>query len=462
MSLKVRCGPRAAVLAAVVSMGLFCNGCGDYFRPVANPVFQPGGDPQRSRHAVVVSSNGANTGAAVVIDVSGDDAAAIFSGVNSNGVDTGVGRNPVYATNIGGEDYVVNLDDNSLSAFFLPIVPNPLNPPIQISLPNLTCPGVAAFAPDQPPLQLLAAAQNKLFVAESARNCVAVIDPVTNGDIAEIPVGTHPVAVVATPDGNRVYVLNKTDGSVTLIFPATNQPAPPSISPISVGAAPVWGAASSDSSRVFILNQGDSTVSLIDTISEKLVPGPPLQVGPGPNYIVYQAGQNRVYVTSPADDSLSIIENATGASPTVTVLSLAGPPCNAGFPISVTALADGSRAYVADKATSTVCVLDTTSNQFIKSITNLTSATLNGQPLPAAPVFIASDSDSTRVYTANSGSHDISIIDTSTDTTVKQSGTPPPLTSPPLTICAGPPTIDMLGNVTCPTSFVPTFIAMTP
>ncbi len=439
MSLKVRCDPRAAVLAAVLSTGLFCSGCGDYFRPVANPVFLPGGDPQRTRHAVVVSSNGANTGAAVVIDVSGDDAAAIFSGVNSNGVDTGVGRNPVYATNIGGTDYVVNLADNSLSAFILPLLPNPLNPPTQISLPNLNsaCLGVAAFAADQPPVQLLAAIQNKLFVAESARNCVAVIDPVTNGDIAEIPVGTHPVAVVATPDGNRVYALNKSDGNVTLIFPSLNQPAP---SPMPVGAAPVWAAASSDSSRVFILNQGDSTVSLIDTISETQVPGSPLHVGPGPNYIVYQASLDRAYVTSPADNSLSIIKSATGASPTVTIRSLAGAPCNAAFPISVTALADGTRAYVADRDGNSVCVLDTTSNTFTKRICLTQDPPVPTDPCPgsATPTFIASDSDSMRVYTANqykSAAFGISSISRSGGVvTVTTSGSNPFAPGQPVTI----------------------------
>jgi YVTN family beta-propeller protein len=163
-----------------------------------------------------------------------------------------------------------------------------------------------------------------------------------------------------------------------------------------------------------------------------------LPVGAGPNYIVYEASQNRAYVTSPASKSLSIIENATGAAPTVITLPLTGTACS-GVPISVTALADGTRVYVADKATNTVCVLNTTNNQFVRSI-----------PVGTAPVFIASDSDSMRVYTANSGSQDVSIIETSTDTKV------------PVTICAGPPMADAQGHVTCPASFIPNYIAMTP
>lgn len=454
MRFKGNSAVRVVLLAGVFGVGLFCSGCGDVFRPVANPVFQPGGDPQRTRHALVVSPNidPSQTGSAVVIDVSGDDVSAVFSGLNPQGVNTGVGRNPVFATNISGTDYVVNRDDNSLSSFLVPIPPNPLNPPTQISLPNLS----PSLCPAVDPVPVFAAfAQTKLFVAESARNCVAVIAPGSNADTAEIPVGRDPVALVPTPDGTRLYVLNKSDGTVSLIFPATNQPAP---SAITVGASPVWGVASNDSSRVFVVNQGAGTVSVIDTTagptSDTVIST--LAVGAAPNYIVYQTSQNRAYVISPTDKSLSIIQNATGTAPSVTVVSLTGTPCN-GFPISVTALANGTRAYVADRDTNTVCVLDTTSNQFIRSITNLTSASAGGQPLPAAPVFIASDSDSMRVYTANSGSGDISIIDTTTDTTVKQSdGTTP------LTICAGPLTPGPTGSLTCPRNFIPNFIAMTP
>jgi YVTN family beta-propeller protein len=109
---------------------------------------------------------------------------------------------------------------------------------------------------------------------------------------------------------------------------------------------------------------------------------------------------------------------------------MAGAPCNAQHPVSLTALADGTRVYVADDPTNSVCVLNTTNNTFIKSI-----------PVGAAPVFIASDPDSRRVFTANSGSGDVSLIQTADDTTVKRSdGTP-------LTIAVGG---------------TPTFIAITP
>jgi len=393
---------RVAVLAAICSLGLFGGGCGDYFRPVANPEPLPGGDPQRSSHAVVVSNNGSDLGTAVIIDVTGDTNVGSFSGDSF-----GVGRDPVHATSSGGIDYVVNFDDDNVATFTVPTVGVPLN----ISKISLDPGGKPVFA---------AAAQGKVFVAESG---LGLVRDTSSTSLQAIPVGKTPVALVATPDGTQLFCLNQGDDTVSVIFPATDQ----NVSTISLatGAKPVWGAVSADGMRVYVVNQGSSTVSVINTVGDLVTaPNNPLSVGDSPNYIYYEATLNRFYVTSPADNSLSIINNnvdpnqcASTPSLCVQKVSTAGPPCNGQHPISVTALADGSRAYVADDMTNSVCVLNTTTNTFTKSI-----------PVGTAPVFIASNPDSTRVLTANSGSGDVSLIQTSDDTTVKQSDGVTPLT----------------------------------
>jgi len=131
-------------------------------------------------------------------------------------------------------------------------------------------------------------------------------------------------------------------------------------------------------------------VSVIDTSSQTVVTT--LSVGAGPNYIVYDSTLNRAYVTSKAGNSLSIINNNTGT--VLPPISLAGPPCNAQHPIAVTALADGTRAYVADQVTNNVCVLSTISNTFTRVISVGTA--------PTSTSGIISDPDSTRVHTASS------------------------------------------------------------
>jgi YVTN family beta-propeller protein len=74
-------------------------------------------------------------------------------------------------------------------------------------------------------------------------------------------------------------------------------------------------------------------------------------------------------------------------------------------PRSVTALADGSRAYVANSGSGTVSVINTLNNTVVKTI-----------PVGTAPLSVGSAPDSSRVYVANSGSNNTSIIRTSDDT----------------------------------------------
>jgi len=406
MRLKGKCGATAAVLAAIFGLGLCGSGCGEYYRPVATPVAQPGGDPQPTRHALVVSRNGpcltgtsadCQPGTAVIIDVSGDDAVGVFTGVN------GIGRDPVHAVAPTGTDYIVNEVDNSVTPLILGnlgAVPGVISLPAPTPADPGIVPAVPVFA---------ASAQGNLFVAESGRNMVAVIGLSTNTFTQiEIPVGTNPRALVATPDGTQLYSLNQGSNNVTVILPANNTVF--TTIPLT-GTSPVWGTVSSDGTRVFVANQGTNSVSVINTITDTVIPGTPpcadsFCVGTGPNYIVYDPVLNRVYVTSPPDGSISIIQNATGAAPTLTKVSLAPAPCNGTTPISITALADGTRAYVADQAGNSVCILNTTSNTFTKRIC-LVQEPLTGSPPnapcvgSAAPAFIASDSDSFRVYTAN-------------------------------------------------------------
>jgi YVTN family beta-propeller protein len=317
-------------------------------------------------------------GAAVFIDVSGDTNVSTFSGGTFS-----PGRCPVHAVAIGSATFVVNRDDGNVATFSVPIGSS--SPALSL----IGLPPPANVTPAQP--AFVASAGGKVFVAESALGMVADIS-----SNQQISVGPNPVALVATPDGTQLFSLNRGDNSVSVIRPATDQVLNPI--PLTANGSPAWGTVSSDGSRVFVVNDGTgNNVSVINTATDTVASV--LSVGAGPNYIVYQASLNRAYVTSPASQSLSIIDNNLN----VQTISLAGAPCNAQHPISVTALADGSRVYVADDATNSVCILNTSSNTFTKRICLVQDPPHPTDPCPvgATPVFIASDSDSTRVYTAN-------------------------------------------------------------
>ena len=47
-------------------------GCGDQYRPVANPIVGQGGQPQATHYAFVVNSSAGGNSSAVQLDVSGD------------------------------------------------------------------------------------------------------------------------------------------------------------------------------------------------------------------------------------------------------------------------------------------------------------------------------------------------------------------------------------------------------
>ena len=68
--MKVFRGTILLLLAAFIL--LMELGCGDQYRPVANPIIGPGGQPQSTHFAYVVNYNPNGNGSTTTIDVSGD------------------------------------------------------------------------------------------------------------------------------------------------------------------------------------------------------------------------------------------------------------------------------------------------------------------------------------------------------------------------------------------------------
>ena len=74
----------------------------------------------------------------------------------------------------------------------------------------------------------------RLYVALSDSNRLAVLDAVTRHEVAEIPVGVFPIGVAVHPLGTRVYVSNGNSDSVSVIDTSTNTV----IATVPVGTAP--------------------------------------------------------------------------------------------------------------------------------------------------------------------------------------------------------------------------------
>lgn len=362
---------------------LWLLGCAQTYRPVANPIIGPGGDPGPTKGAVVVDNNGGGIGASDVVNIAGD----------TNSGTVVVGTNPVHAAILpsNSRTYIADQGDDSVVSFFTFL---PSNGTV-----------VTSLVAGSQPVFVNTTQSDRMFVAESGTGKVAAISTATSTVSSEISVGGPPVALAEAPNQLHLYAMIPSTNNVVDLNPADfTVPG----TTIGVGTSPVFAAISTDSVYVFVVNQGSNNVSVIFTPSDTVVQTIP--VGASPNFAKYDPALKRVYVTNSGGNTVSVID-AGGTIPfpaptTVTVGSA---------PTSVTALADGSRAYVANSGSGTVSVISAASLTVTKTIGVGTS-----------PLSLDSSSDSKRVIvanrdTVNSGSPiigSISDINTATDTVI--------------------------------------------
>jgi YVTN family beta-propeller protein len=109
-------------------------------------------------------------------------------------------------------------------------------------------------------------------VARDAAGNITTSTPVTvtvanpaQSDPGQIMVGPVPVAVAVS--GNRAYVANAYDGTVSVIDTTTNTV----VKTLSVGSSPQKLAVSPDGKRVYVANTSSNTVSIIDASTDTVI-----------------------------------------------------------------------------------------------------------------------------------------------------------------------------------------------
>lgn len=429
---------RAAWAVLVLAVGAaLVIGCGDVFRPTINFVPGQGGTPATVANAVILSTNPSGNGSNTHIDVAGDTAVGVIN----------VGANPVFLGKGGinnNSAFVINSDNtvSSYTALFaqpgilFPVLPTPT----QTSLPPGATGAIGGAASNNGTIYI--AEQGPCVTAPpSANGCVAVI--LNGGSVATqtVPAGKQPVMVATNSGSTKAYVINRGSNNVTVIGTQDNSV----IATIPVGAQPTWGVMSGDAVDVFVVNQGDGTVSVIDTTLDIAFTTIDLNGPPGtgttsttllPNFAFYDNVHRRVYVTNPGDNSVTIIKADSinlGANPQVLPKFL-GKVTVSGSPISVGAIADGTRAYAALAN----CAPVAGGINHTNLLANLSSCTGNSVsvidvsalteskviPVGTGPVSLAVSRDGSKVYTANAIDQNISIIKTSTDAEVMRKPAP--------------------------------------
>ncbi len=121
-----------------------------------------------------------------------------------------------------------------------------------------------------------------------------------------VQVGKNPRGVAVSPDGSRVYVVNKDSKTVSVIDAASHQ----KITDINVGNSPESTVIDPDGSRLFVVNVKDNNVSVIDTKKVGIDPNPilvNLPVGSDPAGIAIGSynGQKRLHVANWTSGTIS-------------------------------------------------------------------------------------------------------------------------------------------------------------
>src|SRR5258706_9980560 len=175
-----------------------------------------------------------------------------------------------------------------------------------------------------------------------------------------------------------------------------------------VSLAAGWGAGiASAAPFAYITNTGDNTVTVIDTADNSFVTT--ILVDVQPFGVAVNPSRTRAYVVNANpgdDDTVSVIDTSTN--------TVVGSPILVGTaPFGVAVHPDGSLVYVANSGSDNVSVISTASNTVVATI---------DLGVGASPTGLAVTPVGTRVFVANSNFNNVSVISTMSNTVVDTLG----------------------------------------
>jgi DNA-binding beta-propeller fold protein YncE len=438
-----RPAPGTLILSAALGTVIALAGCGSNLRPTTTPIVGTGPAAQPTALAFVISAPSATAqGVGTVIDYSGDTVMATAP--------IGPGPTTFTINSAGTAAWSLNVDGTVSN---IPMSTTLQNKNVFFSTLN-PIPTTGTFAGLNPVVALFDGAVG-LFALDDNTNEVDVL----NGSPAAafklvIPVDQTPVTMVGVSTASRYYVISQNIpyGTACNVSPSTQTTAGIAdgietssntrSSQIPVGICPVYAVGTPDTKRVFVLNRGDDTISVINSqnnaidscspgvnqngqaytchpalpLSTKAVTAtgitPPngaagLPAVAGPVYAEYNATTQQLVVSNYDGNTINIIDVSLDEfgndSPTFGTTYTVPVGKN---PASVTVLADGSRAYVANQSDSTVSIVTLSSHSIETTL-----------PVTGHPRTVVSTQNSLfgKVWVASPDSPYITIIRTDQD-----------------------------------------------
>jgi YVTN family beta-propeller protein len=295
------------------------------------------------------------------------------------------------------------------------------------------------------PINLLSTAAN-LFITLPNVPAVAVLTNNSSGVYQltqQLPVPASPINLAGNSSAARVYSITQDNGSNQVAFGDCETPAqvktPGQVQSIEistvtisrtlpVGICPVYGIASTDNNRVFILNRGSGTVTVINSQFNELDNTPNRQnlnpatgtlllpppsgtpatsFNAGPVFADYYFPASQLVTANYDSNTITIINvslDQYGNDAPLFGQAVTVPVGNG--PSTLTILRDGSRVYVANQKDSTVSVVSLTSYQVLATI-----------PVTGHPISIASTFSTPygQIYVLSSDQPYMSVIRTDTN-----------------------------------------------
>ncbi|HEY3704334.1 MAG TPA: hypothetical protein VGL22_04685 [Terracidiphilus sp.] len=423
---------RLVQATAFVVSGAMVAGCGAGYRPVITPTSPSGPASQPASLVAVVSAPSSTTpGVATIIDYSGDTIMATAP----------IGPGPTSFTidQTGSNGYTVN-SDGTLTNF--PVTATLQQKNVEYTTLPATAKVLNLFSPSA-----------GLYAADLSGDVVDVLGGFPATFKLAIPVAATPLTVIGPSSiGQRNYVISQgfsdSTGVACNVAPRTTaalgeadaiETASNTVSArIPLGKCPVYGVQSPDGRRLFVLNRGDDTITVIDsennTLNDRCPPptGCTNQAGQqyfshprlplstsaglggagvpaiaGPVYAEYNAKTSQMVVSDYDGNAINVIDVSLDIygndSPTFGTTYTIPVGTN---PASVTVLNDGSRAYTANQADGTVSIVDLTSHTLTKTL-----------PVNGHPRTVASTQNSLygKVYAASPDSPYLTILRTDQD-----------------------------------------------
>jgi YVTN family beta-propeller protein len=199
----------------------------------------------------------------------------------------------------------------------------------------------------------------RAYVSNSEDNTVSVVDAARGSVVGSIPTAASPHGLRMSPDSREIYVAATNGNVVSVIDVSTSK----EVARIPLGNAPVQVGFTPDGSRAYVSLRDENAVAVVDTQTRRLITTIP--VGRAPIQLFATPDGNFVYVANQGterepDNTVSVIETRgnTVVKTLVTDLGAHG----------VVVSDDGSRVFIANTFAGTVSTIDTATQRVIGSV----------------------------------------------------------------------------------------------